>query len=281
MKKIIAFVVFFAIGVFLVVDPVQALRITLKRVVFEGPKRAEVITIINGSDKPETYRLGWRQFKMTEDKSLVALPEGEVPPEAKVLMDIVRFSPYRFTVQPKSSQQVRMMVRMPADLPDGEYRSHFWVRPEADVDRLQKEAENRVKASGGKGGASLTMLAGATMPVIVRKGNLQATASIANMSATESGGFVTVGFSLLREGDRSIYGDIDYICNPGSGAYNLRTTKGIAVYPELNQRNFNLRIEKKEGQLRCNTLAITFIETDGFDGDQGDVLAEGIVTVNQ
>ena len=281
MKKILAFIVFLAVGVFLVVDPVQALRITLKRVVFEGPKRAEVLTIINGSDKPETYRLGWRQFKMTSDKSLVALPEGDIPPEAQAVMDMVRFSPYRFTVQPKSSQQVRMMVRIPADLPDGEYRSHFWVRPEADVDRLQKEAEERVKSSGARGGASLTMLAGATMPVIVRKGNLQATASIANMSATESGGFVTVGFSLLREGDKSLYGDIDYTCNPGIGAYNLRTTKGIAVYTELNQRNFNLRIEKRPDQPRCNTLAITFTQIDGFDGEKGQILAEGIVQVNQ
>lgn len=281
MKKITTFVIFFALSVFIVVDPVQALRITLKRVVFEGPKRAEVITIINGSDKPETYRLGWRQFEMTSDKSLVALPVGEVRPEAQVVMDAVRFSPYRFTVQPKSSQQVRMMVRMPADLPDGEYRSHFWVRPEADVDRLQKEAENRVKASGARGGASLTMLAGATMPVFIRKGNLQATASIANMTASESGGFVTVSFSLLREGNKSLYGNMDYICNPGAGAYILKATKGVAVYTELNQRNFKFRIEKKQDQPRCNSLAITFTEVDSFNDAEGQVLAEEIVTVNQ
>ena len=59
------------------------------------------------------------------------------------------------------------------------------------------------------------------------------------------------------------------------------TARGIAVYTDLNQRNFNLRIEKKPGQPRCNSLAITFNQTDGFEGERGAVLAEGNIQVNQ
>jgi len=210
------------------------------------------------------------------------LGEGdEVPANAKMVEDMVRFAPRRFTLAPKSSQQVRMILRTPAGLGDGEYRSHFWVRPEEDVKELRLKAEKQAAAQGRKsGGVSLTMLAGVTMPVIVRKGALDATASIGNLSATESGGFVDVGFSLTREGTRSIYGDVNYVCNEGASAYTLRTTRGIAVYTELNQRNFNLRIEKAPGQARCSTLTVSFTQTDGFKGDAEATLASAKTQVN-
>ena len=281
-RKFFLFLALFTLGVFIVVESAQALRITLKRVVFEGPKRAEVLTIINSSNEERTYRLGWRNFVMTQDKSLVALAEGEEPPaNAKMVEDMVRFAPRRFTLAPKSSQQVRMILRTPSGLADGEYRSHFWVRPEEDVEELRLKAERRAAKEGKKsGGVSLTMLAGVTMPVIVRKGGLSATASVTNLRATETGGYVDIGFSLIREGNRSVYGDINYVCNEGVGAYTLRTTRGIAVYTELNQRNFNLRIEKAPGQPRCSSLTVTFTQTDGFKGDTEAVLASAKTQVN-
>ena len=280
MKRGIVFFVVLTLGVFTCLEPSQALRITLKRVVFEGPKRAETITLINSSDKEETYRLGWRHFRMTSDKSLVAVPDDQLTPDIKPVVDMVRFSPRRFTVPARSSQQIRMMLRLPADLPDGEYRSHLWVRPEADVEELKLQAKKQEEKTGAKGGVSLTMLAGVTMPVIVRKGNLQATVSIEGLRATESGGFITTSYSLIREGDRSTYGDIEYVCNPGADAYLLRSTKGIAIYPEINQRNFNLRIEKEIGKPRCATLAVTYTLVDDQDSNKRTLAAEARTQVN-
>lgn len=280
-KKILIFALIFSVCICATQNSAEALRITLKRVVFEGPKRAEVITIINNTDKEKTYRLGWRHFKMTPDKSLVAIPDDELTPDIKPVVDMVRFAPRRFTMPPKSSQQVRMMLRIPANLEDGEYRSHFWVRPEADVEELRAVAQNEQAKSGGKSGVTLQMLAGVTMPVIVRKGALQATASVESLSARESGGFVDVSFSIARAGNRSLYGDIDYICNPGVGEYAIKVTRGIALYTEVDQRNFNFRIEKAPDQPRCNTLSIVFSESDGFIGDKKQVLAQARASVAQ
>lgn len=280
-KKIFIFAIIFSVCFVATQNNAEALRITLKRVVFEGPKRAEVITIINNTDKEKTYRLGWRHFRMSPDKSLVAVPDDELTPDIKPVVDMVRFAPRRFTMPPKSSQQVRMMLRLPANLPDGEYRSHFWVRPEADVDDLKAVAQQKQAQSGSKGSVTLQMLAGVTMPVIVRKGNLQASATIEDFSARESGGFVDASFSIVRDGNRSLYGDIDYICNRGAGEYAIKVTRGIALYTEVAQRNFNFRIEKAPNQPRCNTLSIMFSETDGFIGDTKQVLAEATASVSQ
>jgi hypothetical protein len=281
MKRIFILVAVLIFAAVAFTDASQALRITLKRVVFEGSKRAEVVTIINNKDEPTTYRLGWRHFRMTQDSGLVVVPDDALTPDIKPVVDMVRFAPRRFTVPPNSSQQVRMMLRMPADLADGEYRSHFWVRPEADVESLRAKAEAHNKKTGVKSGVSLEMLAGVTMPIIVRKGAFEVDLSIVDAKARASGGFVTVSYSLVRDGNRSVYGDIDYVCNPGAGdEFFLKSTRGIAVYVEAAQRDFDLRIEKLEDQPSCKTLSITFSETEGFDGGKMDVMAQDIVQVN-
>ncbi|MCI5060767.1 MAG: hypothetical protein MRY79_06825, partial [Alphaproteobacteria bacterium] len=66
---------FLALGILGSLNSADALRITLKRIVFEGPKRAEVLTLINNSNEEKTYRVAWRHFRMTPDKSLVAVPD--------------------------------------------------------------------------------------------------------------------------------------------------------------------------------------------------------------
>lgn len=282
MKRIFIFMVLLLIGFSVSLQSAQALRLTLKRIVFEESKRSEVLTLINSSDTVETYRLGWRHFRMTPDKGLVVIPDDEaIPPDIKPVSDMVVFAPRRFSIEPKSSQQVRIMVRLPADLPDGEYRSHLWIRPEADTEELQVAAEKKNRDAGSKGGVTLTMLAGATMPVIVRKGNLQATVSIEGLEAVESGNFISPKFTLIREGNKSVYGDIDYVCNPGADEYVLSAVRGIAVYTESNRRNFNKRIEKKPEQPPCRTLSVAFVATEGFNGERTDVLAEAVVQVKQ
>lgn len=280
MKKIIIFALMLVVPLVTFVPQSEAIRLTLKRVVFEGQKRAEVITIINNGDKAETYRLSWRHFRMNEDKNLVPVSNDALPADIKPVVDMVRFAPRRFTIPPNSSQQVRMMLRMPANIPDGEYRSHLSVTPEADVEELRRDAERENAAAGKKGGVKLTMLAGVTMPVIVRKGQLSAEVVIDSLQVSARQNAVNVKFSILRSGDKSIYGDIDYICNPGSlGEYVLRTTRGIAVYTETSRRNFDLNLQKTEGQGACNDLSVTFTATDGFDGDKVKALAQSIAPV--
>ena len=277
MKRAVILIVLIAIGVLWVAGAAQALRVTLKRVVFEGAKRAEVLTVINGGSEEKTYRVGWKHFRMTPDKSLVAVPDDQLTPDIKPVVDMIRFAPRRFSVAPGSSQQVRMMLRTPAGLPDGEYRSHLWVRSEVAVEelKLREKAEKT-----GKNGVFLRMLTAVTMPIIVRKGALQASLTITDLTASESAGFITTGFALRREGNKSVYGDLRYMCGTSAESYELKITKGVSVYTEVDHRNFNFRIEKPQDKPRCNTLTVTYTETNGFMGENGNVLAEGKTQVN-
>ncbi len=279
MKRIFVVILLAVMGVgsFFVSDPAQAIRITMKRIIFEGSRRAEVLTIVNNGNEEKTYRIGWRHFRMTKDKSLLAVPEDALTPDIKPVVDMVRFAPRRFTIPPGASQQVRLMLRTPAGLEDGEYRSHLWIRPEPDVEGMKFKEE---MSSSGQRGVSLKLLAGVTMPVIVRKGVLDAAVSITDLTATESGGFVTTSFSLNRVGERSVYGDIEYTCDSSGGSYVLKTSRGMAIYPEVNQRHISLRIEKLQDKARCSVLSVKFIETSGFQGTRQKVMAEEKAQVN-
>ena len=283
LKRVTILPVFlFALFVFsiFIISSADAMKLTLKRVVFEGSKRAEVLTIINNSEKEKTYRIGWRHFRMSPDKSLVALSEDELTDDIKPVVDMVRFAPRRFTISGKSSQQVRMMLRTPANLEDGEYRSHLWIRPEADVNEL-KAAQKQREPSDNKVGINIEMLAGVTMPIIVRKGNLTADASIQGLNITERSGSYIANFSLVRAGNKSLYGDLDFICNLGtSDEFFLKTSRGIAIYTEVNQRNFNMLIEKRQDQGQCRTVSVTYSRTDEYNGNKIEVLAQETVGVS-
>lgn len=278
-------ILFFLFLLFVTVVPFQptaeALRITLKRVVFEGPKRAEVLTVINNSDREETYRLGWRHFKMTENKGLEYVPDDALISDIKPVTDMVRYAPRRFTVPPKSSQQIRLILRTPANLPDGEYRSHFWVNPEANTEVLRREAIEKNKKRGVKNGVSMSMLTGITIPIIVRKGNLSVAVSVSDFAAEDVGDSIKTNFSLVKEGDRSSFGEVRLTCNEASNPYVLKLSRGVAIYPEIDKRNFNFRIDKEVGQAPCNTLTLSYTETDGYGGDVLETLSRETITVKR
>ena len=267
MKKKLSVVLLLAIfmGVLTSSAKVDAVAVTVKRVVFEGSKRAEVITVINNSNRTETYRVGWRHFVMSKDKSLNPVDENALPPEVKPSNDMIRFSPRRFTLKPNETQQMRVMLRMPAGLADGEYRSHLTIRPEADVEDFK--LDKKYEAAEGKTGVVFRMLAGLSMPVIVRKGDLSSTATIENFKLTKMPDHIHSEFSLLRTGNRSTYGDLDFICNAGTpGEYSISVLRNVSIYTEITQRDMTRKLIPAKDKPQCNNVTLKYSETEKFKG---------------
>lgn len=255
----------------------HALKLTMKRVTFEGSKRAEVLTIINNSNEEQSYRLSWRHYQMTPDKGLAFMPEGTDISNLKTADDLVKFAPRRVVLAPGASQQVRLMLRKPADLPEGEYRSHLWIQREAPTDEFVPDDQKQADKGAG---VKLTMLTGITLPVFVRHGNLAATGSIKDATFTRSGERFKAAFTLGREGNASIYGDVDFICSGAGGEIVAKEVRGIAVYPEINGRRIEHEIEMPEGGVMvCNTMKIVFREAAESASVKGKVLAEASVNL--
>lgn len=255
----------------------QALKVTLKRAVFEGPRRTEVLTIVNNTAEEQAYRLGWRMMRMTENQSVVAVDDPAQAAGLKPVDDMVRYAPRRIVIPPGGTQQVRLLLRKPKDLPEGEYRSHFWIQPEAESVKFEPLTGEKAEEAKTKPVVQIKMLTGITIPVIVRHGKLAVSTTITDArAARDTGGKVmNVGFTLNREGNRSVYGDLKFTCDGGALA---KQVKGIAVYTEISKRFMNFSIPYPEGGV-CNKMTVEFSADDDDMDLGGRVLATAEVPV--
>ncbi|MBU0800089.1 MAG: hypothetical protein KKA05_03715 [Alphaproteobacteria bacterium] len=250
----------------------MALRVTMKRIVFEGPKRADIIVLINNSNEEMAYRFGWRRMRMSEDKSLTPIEEGDAATDIQWAEDMVQFAPRRVVLPAGGSQQLRLMLRRPKDLPDGEYRAHFWIEPEAESVKFDP-AEVKGDPSSGPA-VQIKMLTGITLPVIVRAGNLTASAAISNgrvMRGGDNGG--TVAFTLSRDGNRSLYGDFDFTC----GSTVVHQVRGVAVYTEVTKRNLEFKLKALPAD--CRNLNVVYKATEDDALFAGGTMAEATIAV--
>ncbi len=245
----------------------HALKITMKRVIFEGTKRAEVLTLINNTGDELAFRIGWRNMRMT-DKGLREIPEGEDAPDLKTLDKMVIFAPRRVVIAPGGSQQIRLMLRKPKDLAEGEYRSHLWVRPEADAVKFDPNP-----AEAGKAAVQIKMLAGVSLPVFVRNGKMTATAKLENATLKTLNGKMNITMDLTRQGNRSVYGDLDFICTSGAEEAVVRQVRGIAIYTEVEKRTleYNFPVGATGA---CTAMRIVYTADKDDPLFKGNVIAQ-------
>ena len=96
------------------------------RLVFEGRSRGGEVTLVNSGTETTTYRIEVIRLRMKEDGSF----EDVVEPQAgeRFANDLIRYSPRQVTLDPGVPQTVRVQLRLPAALEEGEYRSHLLFR---------------------------------------------------------------------------------------------------------------------------------------------------------
>lgn len=266
-----SFMLFLSLSGLVWISEAQALRLSMKRVVFEGPVRSDIITIMNNTAREQTYRLGWRRYRMDEKRSLVHIPEGEKADDIKWADEMVRYAPRRVVVPPGGSQQIRLLLRRPRDLAPGEYRAHLWIVTETEAEAFSADK----KPEQGQQAFRLAMQPALTLPVFVRHGDLAAKASITDAKLAKAEGGGTVSFTLNREGNRSLYGDLKITCTASGQEFEASHTRGIAVYPEVDRRILEYDFEfPAEQAANCRRVRIEYIadKEDSLYG--GQVMAQ-------
>jgi P pilus assembly chaperone PapD len=208
--------------------PVHAeLMLHPTRLVFDKNTRAAQIELINNGTKPASYRISLVNRRMTEAGQFEI---ADTPIDGERFADgMLRYSPRQVTLQPGTAQTVRVMLRKPADLAEGEYRSHllFDKLPEVDGNASieNRNAPNQI-------GVTINAMVGASVPVIVRHGSLSASAGLAGLALQKDAAKRPVlALRLEREGASSLYGDLNVIFTPRGGKpVSLAQVGGIAVY---------------------------------------------------
>lgn len=237
------------------------------RVVLDGARGTEVILKNLGTDTT-TYRISLELRRMTTDGDLVEVT-APTPQEAEAL-SIIAYAPRRVTLLPNQPQAIRIGVRAPQGLPDGEYRAHMLFRA------IPESRPVTAGAAPVRGiSVALTPIYGVTIPIIVRRGQLEATAGIANARLATMNGRPAVALDLERAGGRSVYGEVR-VLKPGN-AKPVALVSGVAVYKEVGRRALLVPVAPEVTASLAGPATIQYIEI-GADGGQR-LLAEARVVL--
>lgn len=228
------------------------------RIILDGARGTEVI-LNNIGDEPATYRISLELRRMTPDGALEDVDAATPDAHDATTLGMISYAPRKVVLAPNQPQAIRIGIRAPQGLPDGEYRAHMLFRAIPD-------AKPVVAVPGPREGVSisLTPIYGVTIPIIVRQGNLQATAAISDPRVIESKHGPAIAFKLSRSGTRSTYGRIR-ITRAGLDK-PLVEARGIAVYAELSERMVMLPIDPAIAAQLKGPARIEYLEDNDAGG---------------
>ena len=206
------------------------LLIAPTRLILDGRRGGEVI-LSNIGDEEATYRVTLELRRMTPEGELERIEESAANLTEKAALEMIRYAPRRVILPPGEPQAIRISARPGAELPDGEYRVHMSfsalpkVRPVAPADEAPAQGLS----------ISIIPIYGITMPIIIRKGELQVTGALANPKLEETAEGTVFAVDISRSGDASLYGDL--LVYPRGSNDPAFVARGLGVYPEIESRH--------------------------------------------
>ncbi|WP_310468501.1 molecular chaperone [Sphingomonas sp.] len=221
------------------------------RIVLDGRKGAEII-LNNIGDEPATYRLSVEFRRMTPDGGLVDVAAPTAEDEAA--REMIVYAPRRITLAPRQPQSIRIAARPPQGLADGEYRVHLLFR--AIPPATPAAAPDAAPQKGIR--FALIPVYGVTIPVIVRLGNLEAKAGIANVRLDTKDGKKVVALDLSRSGARSTFGEVR-VLKPGV-KNPIAIQKAVAVYKELDARAVAVPVDEAYTGALTGPVTVQYVE---------------------
>ena len=228
------------------------------RIVLDGGRGTEIV-LNNIGDQPATYRISVEFRRMTADGNLVDVTDPS--PQEKAAADMIIYAPRRVTLAPNEPQSIRIAARPPSGLPDGEYRVHLLFRAVPPATPVAASDSAQVKGLHLR----LIPIYGVTIPVIIRLGNLQATAGISDVKLENKDGKPAIGLDLSRSGTRSTFGEV-LVLKPGVKD-PIAVQKAVAVYMDVGTRHVSVPIDENyKGQL-AGPVTVEYLETYD-DGNQ-------------
>lgn len=236
------------------------------RIVFTSRDRMQDITVFNSSNTgAATYKLSWMNVAQTETGDYRPLP-GPLDPALDPATAIL-FSPRQVTLPPGGKQRVRLSLRRPADLPDGEYRAHLYLKSGT----AQRAGSMTVKGGAGDqptAAVGMGMYVGLAVPVIIRQGAYDGTASIGTPRFTPGSADGKrppgIEFPINRGGKHSAIGNVTVHWTPPGGGKEVLIARQSAVniFAEVSRRL--MKIPLKVDRVTGGTVRIKF-EGDGPD----------------
>jgi P pilus assembly chaperone PapD len=252
------------------------------RVEMEKNQRATQVELVNRGQATESYRISVVNRRMTDTGQIV--PADTAEPDERFATDMLRYSPRQVMLKPGESQTVRISLRKPAGLANGEYRSHLQFDRLPDVEG-GTDLEQNAKTASGDFAIRLTALVGASIPVIVRHGDTSASVTLDTLTLEpaakvegQADNPPLLAFHMNRSGNRSVYGNLSATYTPAGGKpVDVSQVNGVAVYVPNILRKAKLPIRLPEGMaLKRGLIQLTFAQRPE---DGGKTLAQATLAL--
>lgn len=250
------------------------LMVAPTRVVFDSRDRTAEVNVMNTGDETASYRISFVRKRMTitgDFETVVdALPGEQFSDE------MVRFSPRQIELPPGKSQTIRLLLRKPGKIADGEYRSHLLFQ---NVPRIKQQSIDSLAQPDGQDiSITLTPIIGITIPVIVRQGTANVTTTLRQIElirpSDKEPGF-KLAFDIERDGNQSVYGDLAVFFKPKNGSLKvIGRANGVAVYTPNLVRRVRLVLAIPDGvELENGAISVEY-RARPEDGDKVFAKAE-------
>lgn len=226
------------------------LLINPTRVDFLNDTRSTDVTLINTSQTTNTYRIEWAEKKVTENGQYQDVTSVQAE-SLHIASKMLRFSPRQVTLKPNERQTVKLVIRRPQGLADGEYRSHLLFRALAPAD--DKNQPN-IKGSS----VAFNIVLSFAIPVVITQGamkyDLTMNDAVISYNPQQKDGSVNV--TISRSGTNSVMSNINAFWTPVGGKEALIAKTGdYNFWPEAKKVNVPLswvgtEFAKSDGKLR-------------------------------
>jgi P pilus assembly chaperone PapD len=252
------------------------LAVAPTRIILEGRARTAQVSLLNKGSATAIYRISIINMQMTESGEYNRVEESGV--DGGYADSLVRYAPRRVELTPGKSQTVRIILRKPSGLKEGEYRSHILFQAVPDptvgqsVEMTTKDEELSIR---------LIVVPAITIPLIVRHGKLSASASLSDFRLDSDNstpdGKPVLNFRISRSGSRSLFGDISVTYQPAGSTekYVVGLINQLAVYTPNSHRNVALPLQVPE-QIKLSAGRL-LVEYRAQSAEEGDTLTRAEV----
>lgn len=214
-------------------SPFGGVSISPTRVVLEGGKRSDQVTLYNSGTKPVTYRIETVDMIPLMQGGYAA-PEEDAPRPNWSADPLLRYAPRQVTLQGGERQVIKILSRARRDTPPAEHRTHMRFSTIPLVEDVSDEPSDAVSEDSKTVSVSVGLEYRITIPVILRVGDLSSGTQIksASVEIGESGA-AEVAVTLARLGEASDYTRLRVL---DSNDVEIGLLKGVSVLPPLTER---------------------------------------------
>ncbi|WP_299268904.1 hypothetical protein [uncultured Psychrosphaera sp.] len=232
------------------------------RVFIDNKSNKQDFTLLNRGNESESCQISLIDYNVAEDGSLTALEQNKRTSNSA--QPYVRLSPKRVTIKPQQSQKLKIIARGYRKAESNELHSYLSIacKPSDDGLLFKDETNSKYKTP------SIRPVMISRIPIIIRKQQVPVNIDFTDITFTTKGEKTLLNFTLLKEGERSIYGKLKLLDETGeqiaikssvSAYIQAKAIKHTLQFKNTDSKKFTLLYEEnpKFGGTETKSIEIT------------------------